>query len=265
MTNLEDKSAHLPFLIDSHLHLDMEAFEEDQEQVIKRAFESNIESMITIGTGSESCLRGIKLAQKYEGLYATVGVHPHSASLADFDEIARIRELLKAPEVVGLGEVGLDYFYMNSPKETQLDVFRKMTRMSLETEMPIIIHTRDAEADTLKILDEERAGQQISGVIHCFSGSQELAERCIEMGLYISLSGMITFIKSLQKVVKHLPLSRLLVETDAPFLAPAPHRGERNEPAYVRFTAEKLARLQKVSIEELALQTVANTKKLFRL
>lgn len=252
-------------LIDSHLHLDVEAFHEDREDVIVRAKEAGVEALVCIGTGLASTKRAIALAETHPMIFATTGTHPHQAGQTTPEEIAAMRELLEHPRVVGAGEVGLDYFYMKSPKEVQIDVFRQWIRISQETQMPLIIHTRDAEEDTLRLFREESNGEPYRGVIHCFSGSLSFAEACIEMGFYISLSGIVTFAKSLQKIVKRLPPERLLIETDAPYLAPAPHRGKRNEPAFVRDTAVKVAKVLGMELEALAEITAANTRTLFSL
>lgn len=253
------------WLIDSHIHLDYEQFSEDFDAVLERAYAADVREMITIGCRPESCKKAIRLAETYPSIYATVGVHPHQAAETNDEEMDWLREQLQHPRVVGLGECGLDYFYMNSPKEVQQSVFRKHAELSLETDMPLIIHTRDAEEDTIDILQGVAQGRMYRGLIHCFSGSSALVEACLEMGFYFSISGLVTFVKSLHKPIKTIPLDRLLIETDAPYLAPSPHRGERNEPAFVRHTAEKLAKVKGVSLEELAEYTTRNTRTVFRL
>lgn len=252
-------------LIDSHVHLDFDKFDQDRDAVIERAHAANVQTMITIGCRLPSCKKAIAIAEQNPSIYATVGVHPHQAAETDDEELGEIEALLQHPKVVGLGETGLDYFYMNSPKEVQLDVFRKHIQLSQRSDMPLIIHTRDAEDDTIRLLQEEHNGKPYKGVIHCFTGSLELAQTCMDLGFYISISGIATFVKSLQKVIKQLPVERLLVETDAPYLAPVPHRGERNEPAYVRHTAEKLAGLFDLPLSTFASHTTANTRTLFNL
>lgn len=252
-------------LIDSHVHLDFDKFDSDRSEVIARAHSADVQTMITIGCRLDSCKKAIAIAEQNPSVFATVGVHPHQAAETDDEEMAAIEDLLNHPKVVGLGETGLDYFYMNSPQETQLKVFRQHIKLSQKTDMPLIIHTRDAEEDTIRLLQEEYNGTPYKGVIHCFTGSLHLAQECMDLGFYISISGIATFVKSLQKVIKQLPLERLLVETDAPYLAPAPHRGERNEPAYVRHTAQKLADLFDLPLSEFAQHTTSNTKTLFNL
>jgi TatD DNase family protein len=251
-------------LIDSHLHLDFDDFQSDLEMILQRAQQAGVVQMISIGCRPDSSRRAIALAEAHDCIFATAGVHPHQAAETNDDELLELEEMFAHPRVVGLGECGLDYFYMNSPKEIQQDVFRKQIRLSLKHDLPIIIHTRDAEEDTLAILREE-APDGLRGVIHCFSSTLPFAEACLEMGLYISVSGLITFVKSLQKVVKQLPLERLLVETDSPYLAPVPHRGARNEPAYVYHTAAKCAGLFGLSLEEFVSHTTSNTRTLFGL
>lgn len=252
-------------LIDSHVHLDFPKFDTDRESVIERAHQADVKAMITIGCRPDSCRRAIEIAEAHPSIYAALGVHPHQAGETSPEEITAIRAMLSHPKVVGVGESGLDYHYMNSPQDVQLSVFRQWINISQEEDLPLIIHTRDAEDDTVRLLREEYTGSPYRGVIHCFTGTRKFAETCIEMGFYISISGIATFAASLQDVIRHLPLDRLLVETDAPYLAPAPHRGKRNEPAYVRHTAQSLARLFGISLAELSQQTTANTRALFRL
>ncbi len=252
-------------LIDSHVHLDYDTFDSDRQDVIDRAHEAGVHTMITIGCRLPSIHRAIQIAERHPSIYAAIGIHPHQAAETNPDEMRTIQSLLKHPKVVGVGETGLDYFYQKSPQEIQRQVFRQSIQISQQSELPLIIHTRDAEEDTLRLLREEHSGSPYRGVIHCFTSTLPFAEACIEMGFYLSISGIATFAKSLQKVIKQLPLHRLLVETDAPYLTPVPHRGERNEPAYVRHTAQKLADLFKMPLDELASQTTANTRALFQL
>ena len=262
---MSKESSSIEECIDSHLHLDMSAFDHDRDNVIARGLDAGVVQMITIGCGLASSLRAIELAHEYPFIFATVGVHPHDAASANAEELEGIEKLLSEPKVVGIGEVGLDYHYMNSPKEAQQEIFRYFIRLALQSGYPLIIHSRDAEEDTLRILEEERQNQQIKGVIHCFNGSQNFAEKCLEMGFYLSVPGIITFSKALKKIIKKVPLSKLLIETDAPYLAPKPHRGNRNEPAYVTETGHKLAKILDVSSSELFKETTNNTRHLFGL
>jgi TatD DNase family protein len=252
-------------LIDTHLHLDMLAEKTDVEALLQRAKANQIVQMISIGCGLESSQKALAYAEAHDAVFATTGIHPHQASKVDDDEWSAMQELLSHPKMVGVGETGLDYFYNYSTPEDQQRRFRENIRVALEHDLPFIVHSRDAEEDTLQILEEERSGQPLKGVIHCFSGTLPFAERCLEMGLYLSMPGIITFAKSLQKVVKKLPLDRMLVETDSPFLAPTPHRGKINEPAFVRNTTEKLAKLLKRPVEEVCEITTQNARNLFSL
>jgi TatD DNase family protein len=252
-------------IIDTHLHLDSKSFSEDLDQVIARARQAGVKQMITIGCGAASSRRAIQIAEAHEDIFVAVGVHPHDAAQSSEEEIAILRDLASHPKVVAIGETGLDYHYMNSPKDIQQASFRRCLRLALETKLPFSIHTREAEEDTLQILEEEGGAQPMNGLIHCFSGTLPFAERCLAMGLYLSIPGIVSFAKDYQAVVKQLPLSRLVIETDAPFLAPHPFRGRRNEPAYTRQTARHLATLLNLPPHEVAAQTTRNAQTLFRL
>ncbi|MCB9637590.1 MAG: TatD family hydrolase [Myxococcales bacterium] len=252
-------------IIDTHMHLDQEPFDQDREEVLSRARKAGVQQMITIGCGLASSQQAVLLAEQNDDIFATVGVHPHDAGTTSEEEFAALEALAKHPKVVAIGEIGLDYFYMNSPKETQLEVFRRYLALAQSLELPFIIHTRDAEEDTLVLFEEAAQRGPLRGVIHCFSGTLPFAERCLEMGLYLSIPGMITFVSSIKKVVKALPLERLFVETDSPYLAPTPFRGQRNEPAFVRQTALALADLLQVSPQIVAETTTRNAQQLFGL
>jgi TatD DNase family protein len=254
--------------IDSHAHLDVPQFDADRAEVIDRARGAGIDTMLEI-CGSDvakgSLDIGIKLAEEYPFIYAAVGVHPHEASLYDEALEQKLIEMTGHEKVVGWGEIGLDYYYDNSPRDLQRKIFRRQLELGRRCNLPIIIHTRDAEDDTIAILKDAPPG--ISGVIHCFTGTQNLAETAIRMGFYISFSGVLTFKTAgdLREVARNTPLDKLLIETDCPYLAPVPHRGKRNEPAFVKDTAAKLAEIKGASIEEIARITSANFKRLFRL
>jgi TatD DNase family protein len=254
--------------IDSHAHLDVPQFDADRAEVIDRARGAGIDTMLEI-CGSDvaqgSLDIGIKLAEEYPFIYAAVGVHPHEASLYDEALEQKLIEMTGHEKVVGWGEIGLDYYYDNSPRDLQRNIFQRQLELGRRCNLPIIIHTRDAEDDTIAILKDARPG--ISGVIHCFTGTQNLAETAIRMGFYISFSGVLTFKTAgdLREVARNTPLDKLLIETDCPYLAPVPHRGKRNEPAFVKDTAAKLAEIKGASIEEIARITSANFKRLFRL
>jgi TatD DNase family protein len=254
--------------IDSHSHLDVPQFDADRAEVIDRARGAGIDTMLEI-CGSDvakgSLDIGIKLAEEYPFIYAAVGVHPHEASLYDEALEQKLIEMTGHEKVVGWGEIGLDYYYDNSPRDLQRNIFRRQLELGRRCNLPIIIHTRDAEDDTIAILKDAPPG--ISGVIHCFTGTQNLAETAIRLGFYISFSGVLTFKTAgdLREVARNTPLDKLLIETDCPYLAPVPHRGKRNEPAFVKDTAAKLAEIKGASIEEIARITSANFKRLFRL
>jgi len=257
--------------IDSHAHLDMEAFAPDREEVLRRARTAGVRSIISIGVSDS--LAGIEsavaLAEKHDGVFATVGVHPHDAAAIRPDWLARIETLTSNPRVVGVGETGLDYHYLHSPRETQLAAFRGFVRLARSAGLPVVIHTRSADQDTLMVLEEavRDFGEALRGVVHCFSGSYELARRYLDLGLDLSFTGVITFPKAgnLREVVRAVPLDRVHLETDCPYLAPEPHRGRRNEPAFVVNVAETLARVLEKPVSEIGRVTSGNTARLFRL
>lgn len=253
-------------LIDTHAHLDGEAFQEDQAEVIARARENGVSTIINIGFNKETIPTTMALAEKYDFIYAAVGWHPQDAkdmTDADFDHL---RELCAHPKVVAIGEIGLDYYWDTSPKEVQHTVFRRQIRLARELGKPIIIHNRDAHDDVVRILREEKASE-VGGIMHCYSGSWEIAKMCLDMNFYISFGGPVTFknAKQPKEVLKQVPLERLLIETDAPYLCPDPFRGKRNESAYVKYVAEAAAALKEMPVEELAAITSANAKRLFGL
>jgi TatD DNase family protein len=257
--------------IDSHAHLDVSNYDADRAEVIDRARQAGVEMILEI-CGSDiakgSLDVGLKLAEEYPFIYAAVGAHPHEASLYDEALERKLLAMSGHEKVIGWGEIGLDYHYDYSPRDAQRRVFRRQLRLALERRLPAIIHTREAEDDTIQILREdwaEAGGDAVGGVIHCFTGTQRLADGAIEMGFHISFSGVLTFKNAadLREVARSVPMERLLVETDCPYLAPLPHRGKRNEPAFVRETAAKLAELQGVGVEDIARATGGNFKRLF--
>ena len=256
-------------VIDSHCHLDDERFVDDQQAVIERALAAGVEQILTIGTGDGppdyDC--AIRVAEKYECVWATVGVHPHAASQFDDQSAARLGELLRHAKVLALGEIGLDYHYDFSPREQQHRAFRDQLEVAKSAGKPIIIHTREAWDDTFAILEKYWAPAGLPGIMHCFSGGPEEADRCLKMGFYLSFAGILTYPKAsnVHEAAKIVPPEKMLVETDAPYLAPIPFRGKRNEPAYVNHTAARLAELRGVSVEEINLQTSANFYRLFAL
>jgi TatD DNase family protein len=250
-------------VIDSHCHLDSKQFDQDRDAVIERALEAGVESMVAIGTGDgpPDLEAGIRLADRYPCFYATVGVHPHDAAKATPETFTRLRELLKHPKVIAIGEIGLDYHYDFSPREVQRDVFIEQMRIAAEARKPIVIHTREAWADTTALLRQNWAG---SGIMHCFSGGLAEAREALDLGFYLSFGGILTFPKAieLREAARAAPEDRILVETDAPYLAPVPKRGKRNEPAFMLETARKLAELRGVSVESIAQATGENFRHL---
>ncbi|MFQ5784956.1 MAG: TatD family hydrolase [Alphaproteobacteria bacterium] len=253
-------------LVDSHCHLDFPDFADELDEVIGRARAAGVGVMQTICTRLGAFDRVHALARSYDNLYCSVGVHPHNVSAEPDVTVAALAERARAPEVIGIGETGLDYYYEHSPREAQQASFRNHIAAARETGLPLIVHTREADADTMAILSEEMAKGTFPGLIHCFSTSRELADKAVEIGLYISLSGIITFNKAeaLRDIVRDLPLERLLVETDAPYLAPVPKRGKRNEPAFVVHTATRVAEIKGIAPEALAEATTGNFFRLFR-
>lgn len=250
---------------DSHAHIDDEKFDGDREEVIARAFASGITGFVNVGACMASSARSVALAEKYAQIYAAVGIHPHDAENAlgtDYDQLA---EWTKLSKVVAIGEIGLDYYYDFSPREVQKTVFIKQLDVARQTQMPVIIHDRDAHGDILEILKKEAAG--VTGILHCFSGSLEMAREIIKLGFYISIAGPVTFKNAakLPEIVANVPLERLLVETDCPYLTPHPHRGKRNEPAYVKLVAEQVASLRNMDVPTLAAATYQNAKQLFKI
>ncbi len=249
-------------MIDSHCHLDNPQFNPDREAVIERALAAGVERMVVIGTGDgpPDLEAGIRLAERHEAIYATVGVHPHDASKATPDTYKRLRELLQHPKVVALGEIGLDYHYDHSPREVQREVFLEQMLIAGEASKPIVIHTREAWEDTLALLEKHWKRTGLGGIMHCFSGGPSEAQRCLDLGFHLSFGGIVTFPKAadVQEAARTTPADRILIETDAPYLAPVPYRGKRNEPAFVAQTARKLAELRGVTPEEIARITTEN-------
>jgi TatD DNase family protein len=251
-------------LIDTHAHLEMREFKDDREEVIRHAREAGVEYIITIGTTVESSRDAVMLADKYDFIYAAIGIHPHEVKDILHPAYEVIRHFAKHKKVVAYGEIGLDYYYEHSPRSDQKRKFRDMLREARELDLPVVIHDRDAHADTLQILSEEWS-PDLGGVMHCFSGDVAMAKKVIEMGFSISLAGPVTFPKadSLREVVRQIPIEHILIETDSPYLAPQPMRGKRNEPAFVRHTAEEIARVKGLSFEDVARITSFNAMQLF--
>ncbi len=251
-------------LIDTHAHLEMREFNDDREDVIRRAREAGVEYIITIGTTVESSRDAVLLAEKYDFIYAAIGIHPHEVKDILHPAYDIIRHFAQHKKVVAYGEIGLDYHYEHSPRSDQKRKFRDMLREARELDLPVIIHDRDAHEDTLQILSEDWS-PDLGGVMHCFSGDIGMAKKLIEMGFSLSVAGPVTFPKAeaLREVVRQIPIEHLLVETDAPFLAPQPVRGKRNEPAFVRHTAEAVAKIKGLSYDDVARITGFNAMQLF--
>ncbi|MFS0891476.1 TatD family hydrolase [Peribacillus frigoritolerans] len=251
-------------LFDTHVHVNAEQFNEDLEDVIERAKEAGVDNMVVVGFDRPTIIRAMVLIETYDFMYAAVGWHPVDAIDMTEDDLQWIEELSNHPKVVAIGEMGLDYHWDKSPKDVQMEVFRKQIRLAKKVGLPIIIHNREATADIVNILKEEEASR-VGGIMHCFSGSAETALECINMNFYISLGGPVTFknAKKPKEVAAAVPLDRLLIETDCPYLAPHPYRGKRNEPSYVKLVAEQIAEIKQLTIEEVSQATTENAKKLF--
>lgn len=250
--------------IDTHVHLNADQYEDDVEEVISRAVDAGVTKMVVVGFDRKTIHKAMELTERYSFIYAVVGWHPVDAVDCTEEDLKWIERLAAHPKVVGIGEMGLDYHWDKSPKEVQQEFFRKQIQLAKKVKLPIIIHNREATADVVRILKEEDA-KEVGGIMHCFGGSVETARECIEMNFLISLGGPVTFknAKMPKEVAQEIPLEKLLIETDAPYLAPHPHRGKRNEPVYVTLVAEEIAKLKEVSIEEVAKVTTKNALKLF--
>jgi TatD DNase family protein len=261
--------------IDSHAHLEGKQFATDREQVIARAREAGVTNIVAIGNGDGpsnfDC--GIQLAEKYDFIYATIGIHPHEARLADQAAYDRMTELARHPKVIAWGEIGLDYFYDHSPREIQKQVFTKQMELAAAAKLPIVIHCRPSDGsdnaweDCLGLIQDKWASNGLGGILHCFTGNWPQAKRALDMGFMISFAGNLTFPKAQQirDAAVEVPLDRMLIETDSPYLAPVPNRGKRNEPAFVIDTARKLAELRAITAEEVGERTSRNFCKFFKL
>jgi TatD DNase family protein len=265
----------ITMFVDSHAHLDGERFDADRDEVLARAREAGITNILAIGTGDGpgtlDC--AVKLAEQYEFVYATIGIHPHEANMAKDADFAELESLAKQPKVIAWGEIGLDYFYDHSPRETQQQVFLRQLELARIAKLPIVIHCRPSQnsenawEDCLRLLQERWATSGLGGVLHCFTGTWEHANQALDMGFMVSFAGNVTFPKAQQirDAAKEVPLDRMLIETDSPFLAPAPYRGKRNEPAFVIETARQLAELRGLSTETVGEQTANNFYRFFSL
>jgi TatD DNase family protein len=262
-------------LVDSHAHLDGKQFDADREAVIARARAAGVQAIVAIGNGDgpEQADCGIRLAEKYDFIYATVGIHPHEAQLATKAAYEKMAVWARHPKVIAWGEIGLDYYYDHSPREVQREVFVKQMELAASAKLPIVIHCRPSEGsenaweDCLSLMETKWASNGLAGVLHCFTGAWAHAKRALDMGFMISFAGNVTFPKAQQirDAAAQAPADRILIETDCPYLAPAPHRGKRNEPAFVAETARKLAELRGVSEQEIAELTTHNFYSFFKL
>ena len=252
-------------IVDSHCHLNFPQFKGNLKEVVQRALDNGVSKMLTISTKLNEINELEKISNMYSEVYNSIGVHPHECKKYKNLSLEDLLKYTKNPKCIGIGETGLDFYYENSPKELQTKLFKIHIEAARKSLLPLIVHTRNADIETIQILKSEMKKEKFSGLIHCFSTSQELAESAIDLGLYISLSGIVTFDKSneLRNIIKELPVDRLLVETDAPYLAPVPHRGKCNEPAYVIRTAQLISNLLGISFESFAKQTTNNFYKLF--
>ena len=253
-------------LIDSHAHLDDRRFDRDRDRLIKSLKEFGVELVINPGADLSSSIKAVSLAEEYDNIYAAVGVHPHSAKEMDESTIGLLKSFTNREKVIAIGEIGLDYYYDNSPRDVQRKRFIEQLNLAKEVNLPVIFHSREANKDTFDILKEAQDGS-LRGVMHCFSGSVEMAMEYIKLGFYISLAGPVTFKNARipKEVAKAVPLDKLMIETDAPYLTPEPYRGKRNEPIYVRYVAGTIAELKGLTFEEVAKQTAENTKRLFNI
>jgi TatD DNase family protein len=258
-------------LIDTHAHLDFRQFNDDRDAVLARAWQAGVAAIVTIGIDLETSRAAVALADTHERVWATAGFHPHDAKTASAAALTELRELARHPRVVAIGEIGLDFYRDRSPRDVQRRVFEQQLQIAADLGKPVVLHDRQAHAATLDIVRQWVTKNQSPfkqrGVLHCFSGDLALAQEAIELGFFIGVDGPITYrnARQLPDIVKALPLDRLLIETDAPFLTPHPHRGKRNEPAYVRLVAEKIADVKNLSLEKVAQATTANARALFQL
>ena len=261
--------------VDSHAHLEGPRFDADREQVIARARETGVQTIVAVGTGDGpgtlDC--GVKLAERYEFIYATIGIHPHEAEKATDADFLELEQLAKRPKVIAWGEIGLDYFYDHSPRDVQRQVFLRQLELARGAKLPIVIHCRPSEnsdnawEDSLNLLQQHWASSGLGGILHCFTSTWPHAKRALDMGFMVSFAGNVTFPKAQQvrDSAKEVPLDRMLIETDSPFLAPVPHRGKRNEPAFVKEVARQIGELRGLSTEEAGAKTARNFYSFFKL
>ena len=260
-------------MIDSHVHIDFKEFNDDRKEVMKRFFEGGGEKMINVGCDLNSSIRSYELAKNNKNIFASAGIHPHDADTIDKNSLKKLEELVQHYKVIAVGEIGLDYFRNLSPQEKQIEAFRLQLELADNHKMPLIIHCRDAYNDLLDILKEYKTSDW-RGVIHCFAASQKIAEKFLELGFYIGFTGIITYYKDkselgnkpeIYNVIKNMPLDKILIETDCPYISPVPKRGTRNEPLFVKYVAEKIAHIRNTSFEEIEKATSENAIKLFNI
>ena len=261
-------SPNLPNLIDTHCHIQTEEFDADRDEVLERAAEAGVDTLIVVGGAGDLSTNdeAVRLADEHPGVYATVGMHPHDAKDVAAEDMDRLRDLARHPKVVAIGETGLDFHYDHSPRQVQRDMFERFVFLAVETGLPIVVHNRESDREVAETI-RDRGGGSLRGVIHCFTSDTEAARSFLDLGFYLSFSGIVTFKNAhgLREVARQVPTDRLLIETDAPFLAPVPRRGRRNEPAYVRFVAEALAQVRGIGVDEIADAVSRNARALFGL
>lgn len=254
------------FLIDSHAHIQGKEFASDLAQVVERASLAGVKKIIVVGGAGDlsSNVEALELAKSFPGLFATVGMHPHDAKDVSEPDLVQLKELMRDPKVVAVGETGLDFYYDHSPRRTQMELFSRFIQLARESGLPLVVHSRESDREVAGLLRVEGKGD-LRGVIHCFTGDYNSAREFLDLGFYISFTGIITFKNAdpLRDVVRRLPLERILIETDSPYLAPLPHKGKRNEPAFVRLVAETVAQIKGLKLEEVAQATTRNAQELF--
>lgn len=252
-------------LVDTHAHLQWASFDKDREKVINRARKANVDRIVNVGFDLEGCRKAIDIAERHEGIYVTVGIHPHNSSSFTEDVLGDLVKFCENPKVLAIGEIGLDFYRNLSPRETQIKAFKAQLLLAERLELPVVIHNRNAHSDIITILSEFKG--RTRGIMHCFSGNRKIGEQFLELGFYLSFTGTVTFPNSfgLHEVARAVPLDRILLETDSPWLAPQNVRGKRNEPSFLPFTAEKIAELRGISLDALSETTTQNAREILHL
>ena len=249
-------------LIDTHSHIYYDKYKDDFDEVLKRAKENNLKNIICVGVDIESSEKSILLSEKYNMIYSTAGYHPHESKDANENYLDKLEQLLKHEKVVGVGEIGLDFFYNHSDKQTQIKIFNEQIELANHLNMPCVIHNRNSDKELLVSLKQQKIKK---GVIHCFASNLKFAKELLNLNLFLSFTGLLTFNKELENVVNEIPLEKIMIETDSPYLTPKPHRGKRNEPYMVKYVAQKIAEIKKISVDEVANTTTKNAVKFFGL